>query len=60
MQQVAYYCCNRCDSTWYTGWDKNKRIEDMTDACHNCSMSEGHEHIVAEPHLVKPASETMQ
>jgi len=60
MQKVAYYSCDKCNSSWHTGWSKDKRIEDMTDACYSCSVSESNEHVVAEPHLVRSASEITQ
>ena len=38
MHQVAYYCCDNCNYTWLTGWDKTISIEDMNDACFECSV----------------------
>jgi len=53
MQQVAYYCCDSCGMTWHTGWASTISIEEMTDACFTCSISETNDHVVAEPHFVK-------
>ena len=38
-QQTAYYSCDTCNSTWHTGWDKDKPISEMRDYCHMCVVT---------------------
>lgn len=38
-QQIAYYYCDACDSTWHTGWDDDYAIKDMRDYCAVCQVT---------------------
>ena len=38
-QQIAYYCCDTCDTTWSTGWAEDYAIKDMRDYCEVCQMT---------------------
>ena len=60
MQQVAYYCCDNCNYTWLTGWDKTISIEEMNDACFECSVSQSNDHVVAQPYFVQFNIEQLQ
>ena len=38
-QQIGYYCCDTCDTTWSTGWAEDYAIKDMRDYCAVCQMT---------------------
>ena len=53
-QQIAYYCCDVCDSTWSTGWAEHYAIKNMRDYCAVCQTTPEHaETCISTPIYVK-------